>query len=119
MGETRVMDPAHAATIKAARYQKKFEDKGEEYSALAACTAWLALRGFTVGKIQGRYPVAVMLGNATLGQWTKLDAEARDELNGIVFACSGDFRRGAVIVCLNSRVSEKVVDAFLAEPVPA
>lgn len=69
---------------------------GDEFGALNKATSWLRSLGFSVGRMQGQNPIAVMFGNWTIQKWDHLDSDEVNSLDARIV--SEDFRGGPVRV---------------------
>lgn len=71
------------------------------FVAIDAARTWLTERGYSVGEMQGRDPMGIMIGDHyDIAKWRNLNATERMALDGQI---EGDKRNGPVVVRLKSQ----------------
>ena len=70
---------------------------------------WLADRGFSVGRMQGKDPRGILYGDFDIQKWRNLSAEQRCFLDGWMV---GDMRNGPVLVRALPMARAAAIEAF-------
>jgi len=71
-----------------------FEQSGN-FEACRAAEAWCAEHGISVGRMQGRDPRGLLIGDFDIQKWRNMTPHERIHLDGKM---GGDMRRGPVFV---------------------
>jgi hypothetical protein len=88
--------------------QRVFRQPGE-WKANDAPEAWLAERGFSVGRMQAHSPRGILFGEYDIQKWRNLDTREREELHGRM---TGSARHGPIVLELFSWAPREAVAAF-------
>lgn len=93
---------------------KVFDQPGE-FAACRAAEEWLACRGFSVGRMQGRDPRGILFGDYDIQKWRSLNSGQRIALDATM---TGSMRNGPITVQILPFARNEAIAAFTREPTP-
>jgi hypothetical protein len=85
-------------------------DKPGDFAACREAEAWLAARGFSVGRKQRGDPRGILFGNYDIQKWRNLNTTEMSALHGLM---TGNMRNGPVMVRLLPKAPDEAKEAFL------